>query len=106
MNSQKNQETVEAKAAASKGREPDAIYQNNRLVARVADAQVDLETKEIRFAEVYNSDDLLLPEECEFQKYRILIQRIADATKVGKKEPHKGRILRGVTADLLGHREQ
>ena len=106
MNSQNNQETVEAKAAASKGREPDAIYQNNRLVARVADPQVDLEAKEIRFAEVNNSDDLLLPEECEFQRYRILIQRIADATKVSKEEPHKGRILRGVTADLLGHREQ
>ncbi|MBZ5544290.1 MAG: hypothetical protein LAO07_11520, partial [Acidobacteriia bacterium] len=57
------------------------------------------------FAEVYNSDDLLLPEECEFQKYRMLIQRIADATKVSKDEPHKGRILRGVIADLLGHRE-
>ena len=106
MNSQNNQETVEAKAAASKGREPDAIYQNNRLVARVADPQVDLEAKEIRFAEVYSSDDLVLPDECEFGKYRILIQRIADATKVSKEEPHKGRILRGVTADLLGHREQ
>jgi hypothetical protein len=48
----------------------------------------------------------LLPEECEFQKYRILIQRIAHASRVDKQEPHKGRTLRGVTADLLGYREQ
>jgi len=101
-----NQGTVEPEAGTPKDREPDAIYQNNRLVARVAGAEVDLESKQIRFAEVYNSDELLLPEECEFQKYRILIQRIADATKVSKEESHKGRILRGVTADLLGHREQ
>jgi hypothetical protein len=89
-----------------KGREPDAIYQNGRLVARVAGAEVDLEAKQIRFAEVFNSDNLLLPDECEFGQYRILIQRIADATKVSREEPHKGRMLRGVVADLLGHREQ
>jgi hypothetical protein len=92
--------------ASVKEREPDAIYQNNRLVARVLDAEVDTEAKEIRFGEVFNSDELMLPEECEFQKYRILIQRIAYASKVNKEEPHKGRILRGVSADLLGYREQ
>lgn len=106
MNSLNNKETVEAKAGAAKDREPNAVYRNNRLVARVVGPQVDLQAKEIRFSEVYNSDELLLPEECEFGKCRILIQRIADATKVSKEEPHKGRILRGVTADLLGYREQ
>ena len=77
-----------------------------RLVARVIDPEIDSEAKEIRFSEVHNSDDLLLPEECEFQMYRILIQRIAYASKVNKDEPHKGRILRGVVAELLGFREQ
>jgi hypothetical protein len=86
--------------------EQDAIYQGNRLVARVLDAKVDLEAKEIRIGEVFNSDELMIPDECEFQRYRILIQRIAYATKVDKAEPHKGRILRGVTADILGYREQ
>jgi len=86
--------------------EKDAIYQGNRLVARVLDAEVDLEAKEIRFGEVFNSDELMIPDECDFQRYRILIQRIAYATKVDKAEPHKGRILRGVTADILGYREQ
>jgi len=89
-----------------KERELDAIYQGNRIVARVLEPEVDTEAKEIRFSEVINSDELMLPEECEFQKYRILIQRIAYASKVNKEEPHKGRVLRGVVADLLGFREQ
>ena len=106
MSSQMNPGTIDLQARMPKGREPDAIYQNGRLVARVAGAEVDLEAKQIRFAEVFNSDNLLLPDECEFGQYRILIQRIADATKVSREEPHKGRMLRGVVADLLGHREQ
>ena len=87
-------------------REDDAVYQNGRVVARVADPQVDSEAKEIRFAELSNSDELLLPDECEFQKYTIMVQRIAHATKVDKGAPHKGRVLRNVVAEILGYREQ
>ncbi len=94
------------KPAAPEAREPDALYQNNRIVARVQEAEVDLEAKEVRMGEIYNSDELVVPDECEFQKYRILIQRIAFATKVDRVEPHKGRILRGVSADILGYLEQ
>ena len=86
--------------------EPDAIYQNQQIVARVLDPQVDAQAKEIRFGELYNSDLLVLPDDCEFQKYRIIVQRIEYASKVNKEEPHKGRILRGVTAEILGYREQ
>jgi len=95
-----------AKSLPVKEREADAIYQNGRFVARVLDAEVDTAAKQIRFSEVFNSDELMLPEVCEFQRYRILIQRIGYASKVNKEEPHKGRILRGVVADLLGFREQ
>lgn len=87
------------------GREEDAIYQGDRIVARVLDAEVDLEAKEIRFGEIYQSDDLLLSEECEFQKYRILIQHIAFASRIDRSAPHKGRVFKGATADLLGYRE-
>ena len=87
-------------------REEDALYQNDRIVARVLGPEVDLRAKEIRFGEIYNSDGLLLPEECEFQKYRILIQHIAFASKIDRAAPHKGRVLRGATADILGYREQ
>ena len=106
MNSQNTAGSVGASGPTSKAREADAIYQSDRVVARVIEPEVDLEAKEIRFSEIYRSDELLLPEECEFQNYRILIQRIAYATKVEKDAAGKGRILRGVTADVLGYREQ
>lgn len=86
--------------------EPDAVYQGDKLVARVLDPEVDLEAKEVRFGEIYNSDYLVLPDECEYQQYRILVQRIAYATKIERGAQHKGRILRGVVADILGYREQ
>lgn len=84
----------------------DAIYQGERLVARVLDAQVNSEAREIRFGEVYNSDELLLPDDCEFRNYRILIQRLDFATRQEHGEAHKGRVLKGVTAEILGYREQ
>jgi hypothetical protein len=84
----------------------DAVYQNGRVVARAVDPQVDTEAKEIHFAELRNSDELLLPDECEFQKYTIMVQRIAHATKVDKGALDRGRVLRGVVAEILGYREQ
>ncbi len=87
-------------------REPDALYQGDRLVARVVNVQVDLEAKEIRFEELYESDCLLLPEECEYQNYKIMVQRVGYATKVEAGAAPKGRVLRGAVADILGYREQ
>ena len=87
-------------------REPNAIYQGGRAVARVLDPEIDLEAKEIRFGEIYQSDDLVLPEECEFQKYRLLIQKIAFASRADKADPSKRRVLQGVSADILGCRQQ
>ena len=101
-----NQPRTSASPPANGPREEDALYQGNRVVARVNDVEVDLDAKEIRIGEVYNSDYLAIPEECEFRRYRILIQRIAYATKVDKEARHKGRILRAVTADIVGYREQ
>ena len=87
-------------------RDDDAIYQDSRVVARVSGAHVDWESKEIRFAEIANSDELVLPEECEFQKYKIMVQRIGYASKAEKAALHKGRVLREVVAEILGYREQ
>ena len=50
--------------------------------------------------------DLILPEECEFQKYRLIVQRIEYASRIDKNAPEKGRVLRGVVAEILGYREQ
>ncbi len=101
-----NQAQASPAQQAAGEREQDALYQGNRIVARVRDLEVDMEAKELRIVEIYNSDHLMIPEECEYQHYRILIQRIADATKVDKTAVHKGRILKGVCADILGYREQ
>lgn len=87
-------------------REPDAIYQNNKIVARVVEPEIRTDAKEVHFGEISDSEYLILPEECEFQKYRLLIQRIAYASRIDKQRPDKGRILRGVVAEILGYREQ
>jgi hypothetical protein len=89
-----------------RNREQDAIYQQEKLVARVAGPEVDLEAKEIRFDELHESDHLVLADECEFQKYRIVIQKVAFATKVDKRPGHQGRTLAGCTAEILGYIEQ
>ena len=95
-----------ASQGASVPREDDAIYQNDRLVARVLDARVDQEAREIRFGEIFSSDDLLLPDDCEFRNYRILIQHVGFASKEERGEAHKGRVLRGAVAEILGFRNQ
>jgi hypothetical protein len=84
--------------------EQDAIYQNGKLVARVLEPEVDWDAKEVRFGEISESDHLLIPEECEFQNYRIILQRIIFASKVDKHSDRKGRVLRGCVADILGYR--
>ena len=93
-------------------RQPDALYQfdrfgqEQRAVARVLEPEVDEAAQEVRFGEIYNSDDLVLSDECEFQKYRLLVRKIAYAAKIDREASHKGRVLRGVTARLVGTREQ
>ncbi len=82
----------------------DAIYQNDHLVAQVVGAEVDLAAKEIRFQEVYNSDYLLLPHECEFGQFAIMVQRIGLASKIERGSEHKGRVLKDVVAEILRYR--
>ena len=95
-----------AARAAAPSREADAIYQNEQIVGRVVSAEVDLDAKEIRFDEITNTELLLLPDECEYQQYKILIQRVAYATSAHPASGQKGRILRGAIADILGYREK
>jgi len=95
-----------ASRQASEPREEDAIYQNDRQVGRVVDARVDQEGREIHFGEIFSSDDLLLPDDCEFRNYRILIQHVGFASKEERGATHKGRVLREAVAEILGFREQ
>ena len=104
-----SEETKETTTAAAKGAvkfEEDAIYQEGNIVARVVTPEIRASDREIHFAEIKDSDNLMLPEECEFQKYRLMIQRIEYASRVDKQSPEKGRVLRGVVAEILGYREQ
>ena len=87
-------------------REQDALYQGDRIVERVLEVEVDMEAKEVRIGKIYESDGLMIPEECEYQQYRLMIQRIAFASKDEKVGPHRGRVLRGVITDIMGYREQ
>jgi hypothetical protein len=86
--------------------EEDAIYQGGKIVARVLEIDIRWKAREIHFGEINNSDNLMLPEECEFQKYRLIIQRIEYASRIDKTAPEKGRVLKGVVAEILGYREQ
>lgn len=101
-----SEETEHAGAPAARNREQDAIYQNGKRVAQVSEPEIDLEAKEIRFDEILDCDHLVLADECEFQKYRIMIQKIAFATKLDRRPGHQGRTLSGCTAEILGHIEQ
>ncbi|MGH9378306.1 MAG: hypothetical protein ACRD1I_05850 [Terriglobia bacterium] len=90
----------QAQPLASAAREDDAIYQKDRLVARVSQPEIDLNAGEVHFDEVYNSDELILADECEFRQYRIIVRKIKYATNVDRSALHKGRILRGVMAQI------
>lgn len=98
--------TATAPAVPAAKYEEDAIYQNGKIVARVLGLEVRSNSSEIHFDEINDSELLMLPEECEFQKYRLIIQRIEYASRIDKTAPQKGRILRGVVAEILGYREQ
>jgi hypothetical protein len=102
----KSAATATAPAGQKISYEADAIYQEGKVVARVREPEIRRDSREIHFAEINGSDNLVLPEECEFQKYRLMIQRIEYASRIDKNAPEKGRVLRGVVAEILGYREQ
>ena len=99
-------DTATASTARTVNTEPDAIYQEGKVVARAVGVEVRRDNREVHFAEINTSDNLILPEECEFLEYRLMILRIEYASRVDKQAPEKGRVLRGVVAEILGYREQ
>lgn len=86
-------------------REPDALYQNGKFAGRAIAFEVDEVGKEVRFDEIDNADDLLLADEVEFQKYVLIVRKVAYATKISRESPQKGRILRGVVAEIVRYRQ-
>ena len=96
--------TGEKESAAA--RQADSLYQNGRRVAGIVDARIDAQAREIHFDEVYQSDNLLIPEDCEFREYRILIQKVSFASRQQAGAADRGRVLKGVTAEILGYLQQ
>jgi hypothetical protein len=90
----------------SETRQDNALYQRGRRVAEVLDVRIDAQAREIHFGEIYGSDDLLIPEDCEFRAFRILIQKIGYASRQEAGAAHKGRVMKNVVADILGYRQQ
>ena len=101
----KSPESATAPTGPTGKYEQDAIYQEGKVVARAVGPEVRWNDREVHFAEINDSDRLILPEECEFQKYRLIVQRIEYASRIDKNAPGKGRVLRGVVAEILGYRE-
>ena len=93
-------------AEAPGARRDNALYQRDYPVAEVVGARIDGQAREIHFDELYKSDELLIPEDCEFREYRILIQSVGYASRQEAGAAHKGRVLKGVRAEILGYREQ
>jgi hypothetical protein len=84
-------------------RDPNALYQNGKLVARAREPEIDEAGKEVRFTEIYQSDDLMLPDPCDFRKFVVIVRRIAHASK--ENDPSRSRALKGVVAEIVGYRE-
>jgi hypothetical protein len=91
------------KEAPAADRDPNGVYQKGKLVAYVKEPDIDEAGKEVRFAEIYKSDDLILSDECEFRKFILIVRRIAYASK--ENDASRSRTLRGVVAEIVGYRE-
>jgi hypothetical protein len=94
----------EAAGAPAASREPDAIYQKGKLVARVLEPEINEAGKEVRFTQVIDQEDLSLPDECEFRKYILMVRRVSYATK--ERSERRERVLKGVVAEIVGYWEQ
>lgn len=91
------------KEAAAGDPDPNAIYQKGKLVAYVKEPEIDEAGKEVRFDEIFKSDDLVLADECEFRKFTLIVRRIGYASK--ENDASRSRTLRGVVAEIVGYRE-
>lgn len=81
------------------------LSQNGKFAGRALGVEVDAASKLVRFSEIDNTDDLWLPERFEFQNYILIVRKVAFATRVLREAPQKGRVLKGVVAEIVGYRE-
>lgn len=105
MATQEHPAGADGLAASQQGgaaeRDDDAIYQKNAVVGRAQGAEIEREPGTIHFAEIHNSDTLLLPDECEFRGRKIVIKKIGYSTYIDRQSHDKGRVLQDVVARIL-----
>lgn len=105
MATQEHPPGADGLAASQQGgaaeRDDDAIYQKNAVVGRAQGAEIEREPGTIHFAEIHNSDTLLLPDECEFRGRKIVIKKIGYSTYIDRQSHDKGRVLQDVVARIL-----
>lgn len=96
--------TVEKRLTWLPTREKDALYQGGRILARVSGAVIDEAKSTVRFDEIYNSNELNLGAEFEFQKWRLRFRSAESVTMVLASAPQKGRIIEKAVCEIAGLR--
>jgi len=82
-------------------REQDAIYQNDKIVARLGNGEFKKENKTIYFNQLEYSNELNLDEIFEFQKYILQFISYKAMIQLDSSQSHKGRILKGVSCRII-----
>lgn len=85
-------------------REPDAIYQSGKIVARTTGETVSELNEVIKFDEIYQSNGLDLNSPFEFRKWRIEFVHAGTMTQLKINAPQKGKILETVKCKIVGTR--
>ena len=82
-------------------REPDGIYQQDKLVARVNGAKIDEANKSAFFQEIYQSNTLDLNQPFTYQHYKLRF--VSFKTFAGVTMPHieKGQVMTEVKCEIL-----
>ena len=98
------QSSVDEKLSWLATRERDGLYQGGRLVSKVTGPTVDEARSEIRFNEIYQSNELNLGAEFEFQKWRLKFRAAESIVMISASAPQKGRIIEKVVCQITGVR--
>lgn len=85
-------------------RESSALYQDLKLAARVSGARVDEATNLVEFEEIYQSSDLDLNREFEFQKWRLRFKGADMIVGLDSSAPQKGQIVSKAVCTIIGTR--
>ena len=95
---------VEEKTSWIPQREKDSIYQDGKIVAKIIEGKINQQNNAYFFKEIYNSNNLNLEKEFEFQKFKLKHKRHESGTYLDVTQPHKGKIIENVICEIIGER--